>query len=321
MRGACPSALLRTTHIQRPSDSGPRQMQVGSPDLAVDSSTHTRRGPSAPAHADKAPSDAAEGWEDRRATAVAAHGRAAATVRPYCSSTAVRGRTRPGTAWPVAGGRRAHGGPPRPTRLRRVPETSDRPGAPSVLQARRGRRLPRSDAWPGPRTIRRRRPRPGAYVATRLALDRPEAVSALNVLDTVPIDEALRRCDAKFAASRWHWFFLAQTGKPAERIISADPDAWYGGTPEQMGAEAYEDPRRAIHDPAGGPVTASSARCGSCGPPVTTWPTSTATSPRRLPRNSSPRSAISGGLRKSRSEPVRAQGVRQGARPLAQEIR
>lgn len=89
----------------------------------------------------------------------------------------------------------------------------------------------------------------GAYVATRLALDHPAAVSALSVLDAVPIGEALRRCDAEFAASWWHWFFLGQTDKPAERIISADPDAWYKATPEQMGAEAYEDYHRAIHDP------------------------------------------------------------------------
>lgn len=90
----------------------------------------------------------------------------------------------------------------------------------------------------------------GAYVATRLALDHPEAVSALSVLDAVPLGEALRRCDATFAASWWHWFFLGQTEKPAERLINTDPDAWYRATPEQMGAEAYEDYRRAIHDPA-----------------------------------------------------------------------
>lgn len=90
----------------------------------------------------------------------------------------------------------------------------------------------------------------GAYVATRLALDHPQAVSALSVLDAIPIGEALRRCDATFAAKWWHWFFLGQTDKPAERVINADPDAWYRGTAEQMGAEAYEDYRRAIHDPA-----------------------------------------------------------------------
>lgn len=90
----------------------------------------------------------------------------------------------------------------------------------------------------------------GAYVATRLALDHPEAVSAVSVLDAVPIGEALRRCDATLAARWWHWFFLGQTDKPAERVINADPDAWYRATAEQMGAEAYDDYRRAVHDPA-----------------------------------------------------------------------
>jgi haloacetate dehalogenase len=90
----------------------------------------------------------------------------------------------------------------------------------------------------------------GAYVALRTALDHPAAVSALAVLDAVPIGEALARCDAHFAASWWHWFFYGQTAKRAERMISADPDAWYGGDPDRMGEEAYADYRRAIHNPA-----------------------------------------------------------------------
>ena len=90
----------------------------------------------------------------------------------------------------------------------------------------------------------------GAYVATRLALDHPAAVSQLAVLDAVPIGEALARCDANFAARWWHWFFLGQTAKPAERVINADPDAWYQADPVRMGAEAYADFRQAIHDPA-----------------------------------------------------------------------
>ncbi len=89
----------------------------------------------------------------------------------------------------------------------------------------------------------------GAYVALRTALDHPDAVERLAVLDAVPIAEALARCDAGFATSWWHWFFLGQTDKPAERVISADPDAWYTARPEQMGEEAYADYRRAIHDP------------------------------------------------------------------------
>jgi haloacetate dehalogenase len=89
----------------------------------------------------------------------------------------------------------------------------------------------------------------GSYVALRLALDHADAVRALVFLGTVPIGEALRRCNARFAAAWWHWFFLGQTAKPAERVISADPDAWYAATAAVMGDEAYEDLRRAIHDP------------------------------------------------------------------------
>jgi haloacetate dehalogenase len=89
----------------------------------------------------------------------------------------------------------------------------------------------------------------GSYVALRTTLDFPDAVDRLIVMDSVPIGEALHRCDATFAASWWHWFFLGQTAKPAERVINADPDAWYRAGPDAMGAEAYEDYRRAIHDP------------------------------------------------------------------------
>jgi haloacetate dehalogenase len=90
----------------------------------------------------------------------------------------------------------------------------------------------------------------GGYVALRLALDAPAAVTALAVLDIVPIGEALARCNAAFAQSWYHWFFLAQPAPRPERAISADPDAWYGGDPERMGRENWEDRRRAIHDPA-----------------------------------------------------------------------
>ena len=89
----------------------------------------------------------------------------------------------------------------------------------------------------------------GSYTAFRTAMDHPAAVSRLAILDGIPIADALARCDARFAASWWHWFFFAQPDKP-ERAILADPDAWYGGNPASMGEEAYADFRAAIHDPA-----------------------------------------------------------------------
>jgi haloacetate dehalogenase len=91
----------------------------------------------------------------------------------------------------------------------------------------------------------------GSYVAFRLAMDHPELVSALAVLDSVPIGEALARCDARFARAWYHWFFFAQPDKP-ERAILSDPDEWYGvgrkATPESMGEENFADFHRAIND-------------------------------------------------------------------------
>jgi haloacetate dehalogenase len=89
----------------------------------------------------------------------------------------------------------------------------------------------------------------GSYVAQRLALDHPNLISHLGVLDSVPIGEALRRADATFAQRWWHWFFLGQTVKPAEALIDADPDNWYRLDPERLGSGNYEDIRAAIHRP------------------------------------------------------------------------
>jgi haloacetate dehalogenase len=89
----------------------------------------------------------------------------------------------------------------------------------------------------------------GSYVALRLALDHPRVVDRLVLLDCVPIGEALARADARFASQWWHWFFLGQTEKPAERLINADPLGWYRGHADAMGRENYEDYLKAIRDP------------------------------------------------------------------------
>lgn len=80
----------------------------------------------------------------------------------------------------------------------------------------------------------------GCYVALRLALDHPDRVAALAVLDGVPISEALARCDARFAAAWPHWFFFAMPDKP-ERAILADPLAWYAPSSQHMGAVALAE--------------------------------------------------------------------------------
>lgn len=89
----------------------------------------------------------------------------------------------------------------------------------------------------------------GGYTAFRAAMEHPDRVTHLAVLDIVPIVETLERCDARFAAKWWHWFFFSQPDKP-ERAILNDPDAWYGGAPRRMGQANYDDYRIAIHNPA-----------------------------------------------------------------------
>lgn len=89
----------------------------------------------------------------------------------------------------------------------------------------------------------------GSYVAYRLALDHPEAATRLCLLEGMPLLERLERADWRFAASWWHWFFFAQMDKPAERVINADPAAWYRVTHGVMGKEAFADLSAALHDP------------------------------------------------------------------------
>jgi haloacetate dehalogenase len=91
----------------------------------------------------------------------------------------------------------------------------------------------------------------GQGVAYRTALDHPERVAALAVLDGLPHIEQVERVDARFATQWWHWFFFA--GSPhAERVITADPDAWYGLGAQakgEMGADNFEYVSAALHDP------------------------------------------------------------------------
>jgi haloacetate dehalogenase len=55
-----------------------------------------------------------------------------------------------------------------------------------------------------------------------VALDHPEAVSRLALLDCIPISEHLSRITAEFAMRWWHRFFFAEPEIP-ERVITADP--------------------------------------------------------------------------------------------------
>ena len=88
----------------------------------------------------------------------------------------------------------------------------------------------------------------GSYVGLRLALDHPNSVNRLILADCIPISEHLDRVGAEFATRWWHWFFYAQPNLP-ERVIMADPDAWYQGDREAMGSQNYDEWRAATRKP------------------------------------------------------------------------
>jgi haloacetate dehalogenase len=67
----------------------------------------------------------------------------------------------------------------------------------------------------------------GGRVAYRMALDHPDRVSALAVLDIVPTADVWARADDRLVIGYWHWGFLAQPAPLPERLIAGDPDAYF----------------------------------------------------------------------------------------------
>jgi haloacetate dehalogenase len=67
----------------------------------------------------------------------------------------------------------------------------------------------------------------GGRVAYRMALDHPQAVTRLAVLDIVPTGEIWRRADDRFSIGYWHWPFLAQAAPLPERMILGDPAGFW----------------------------------------------------------------------------------------------
>jgi haloacetate dehalogenase len=90
----------------------------------------------------------------------------------------------------------------------------------------------------------------GARCAYRLALDSPDCVAKLAVLDIVPTGDTLRRADWRFGMGYWHWFFLAQAHPLPERMISADPISFlFRHGQGSSDFEAYEDYLQNARDP------------------------------------------------------------------------
>ena len=65
----------------------------------------------------------------------------------------------------------------------------------------------------------------GGRVAYRMALDHPDRVSRLAVLDIVPTETVWDRADSRFALGFWPWSLLAQPEPLPERILASASEA------------------------------------------------------------------------------------------------
>jgi haloacetate dehalogenase len=91
----------------------------------------------------------------------------------------------------------------------------------------------------------------GARVALRMALDHPDTVSRLALLDIVPTQTIYDTVDQGRATTVWRYFFLIQPADLPERLLGADPGAYldwtlreWCGTPGALADEAVAEYRR-----------------------------------------------------------------------------
>jgi haloacetate dehalogenase len=94
----------------------------------------------------------------------------------------------------------------------------------------------------------------GGRVGYRLALDHPDRVSRLSILDIIPTGEVWARADRRFALGYWHWGFLAQPQPFPEDVIGRDPEGFlfsrgFGGILKSFDAEAFADYAAAARNP------------------------------------------------------------------------
>jgi haloacetate dehalogenase len=96
----------------------------------------------------------------------------------------------------------------------------------------------------------------GARIAYRMALDHPDRLSRVAILNAIPTIEQFERMGAGPSLGFWPWFLLAQPAPFPERLLEAEPSAvlnhvfaTWSGDPEAISAEARDAYRRVLDAP------------------------------------------------------------------------
>ncbi|HEU0063131.1 MAG TPA: alpha/beta hydrolase [Hyphomicrobiaceae bacterium] len=82
----------------------------------------------------------------------------------------------------------------------------------------------------------------GGRVAYRMALDHPERIDRLAVLDILPIEAAWQYADARLALAYWPWSLLAQPPPLPEQILSLGAEVIIDNALGQWGSSATAFP-------------------------------------------------------------------------------
>ena len=98
----------------------------------------------------------------------------------------------------------------------------------------------------------------GGRVAHRMALDWPDQVRSLSVLDLVPTHALYHQTNQAIASTYWQWYFLPRPAPFPEKLIGADPDYYFENCLVSVGGKGLDqfDPgmlseyRRCWSDPA-----------------------------------------------------------------------
>lgn len=97
----------------------------------------------------------------------------------------------------------------------------------------------------------------GGRVAYRLALDHPDRISRIAILDVLPTEVAWAHADADFALGYWPWSLLAQPSPLPERILCQNAEAVVDNALDHWGDGRHETPPavrgayvEALRDPA-----------------------------------------------------------------------